>query len=47
MRGRVLDNVNFFQVNDISNISDEELYDRLLKEFPSWIDKAYEGGILV
>ena len=31
---------NFFSVNDIDKISDEELYDRLLNEFPSWIREA-------
>jgi vWA found in TerF C terminus len=44
--GRFVDNANFFQVNDISNISDEELYDRLLKEFPTWLDIAFREGII-
>lgn len=43
---RRIDNANFFQVNDIADISDEELYDRLLGEFPSWIDIALREGIL-
>ena len=40
MDGRFIDNANFFSVNDIDKISDEELYDRLLNEFPSWIREA-------
>ena len=36
--GRFIDNANFFQVNDIDQISEEELYDRLLQEFPDgWL----------
>jgi hypothetical protein len=44
--GTFVDNASFFQVNDIDDISDEELYDRFLKELPSWIEKAAKEGIL-
>lgn len=37
MEGRYVDNANFFSVNDLNEISDEELYNRLLKEYPLWI----------
>ena len=40
MGGRFIDNANFFQVNDIDRISDEELYKRLLEEFPGWLKLA-------
>ena len=46
MEGRFIDNANFFALDDISKISDEELYDRLLNEFPSWIKEARAKGIL-
>ncbi|GHB57136.1 hypothetical protein GCM10010347_29110 [Streptomyces cirratus] len=46
MPGRRVDNVGFFAVDDIDRISDPELYDRLLSEFPSWIRAAREAGIL-
>lgn len=52
VNGRYVDNANFFEINDLESISDKELYDRLIKEFPSWM-KAYSekkdtkrGGIL-
>lgn len=35
--GRVKDNANFFPVNNINRISDEELYSNLLKEYAGWI----------
>ncbi|MFE7928765.1 VWA domain-containing protein [Streptomyces sp. NPDC057456] len=44
--GRRVDNVGFFSVDDISTVPDQELYDRLLSEFPSWITAAGHAGIL-
>lgn len=46
MEGRVIDNANFFELNDLSHISDDELYDRILGEFPSWLKEAKRVGIL-
>lgn len=46
MSGRVLDNADFFPCNDISKISDEELYKRLLNEFDSWVVNARARGMI-
>ncbi|MFG2616744.1 VWA domain-containing protein [Streptomyces sp. NPDC048507] len=46
MTGRRVDNVGFFAVDDIDRLSDAELYDRLLSEFPSWTRDARRAGIL-
>lgn len=46
MQGRFIDNANFFSVNDINEISDEELYNRLLNEFPYWINEARNKNII-
>ncbi|MEV6211411.1 VWA domain-containing protein [Kitasatospora sp. NPDC051914] len=46
LSGRRVDNVGFFAVDDIDSISDPELYDRLLTEFPSWLAAARRAGIL-
>ncbi|WP_436771922.1 VWA domain-containing protein [Yinghuangia sp. YIM S09857] len=46
MPGRRVDNVGFFAVDDIVQVSDAELYDRLLSEFPSWIKAARAARIL-
>ena len=46
MEGRYVDNANFFQLNDIMSISDSELYERLLNEFPEWLKEAKQKGIL-
>lgn len=46
MDGRFVDNANFFQVENIENISDEELYDALLNELPEWLKEAKAKGVL-
>ncbi|MEX3713401.1 VWA domain-containing protein [Cytobacillus horneckiae] len=46
MGGRFIDNANFFAVDDLRNITDEELYERLLNEFPQWITEARSKNIL-
>ena len=46
MGGRFVDNANFFQLNDIDRISDDELYKRLLVEFPSWVKLAREKRLI-
>lgn len=46
MAGRRVDNVGFFAVDDMDQITDPELYDRLLSEFPAWIGEATRAGIL-
>jgi stress response protein SCP2 len=44
--GRVVDNAGFFAVTDLAKITDEELYDRLLSEFPAWLKAVRAKGIL-
>lgn len=46
LSGRFLDNADFFQLNDIARVSDNELYNRLLTEYPSWLVQAKQKGIL-
>ncbi|GGD73133.1 hypothetical protein GCM10010911_33740 [Paenibacillus nasutitermitis] len=46
MEGRVVDNANFFHLDDISAVSDEMLYDQLLNEFPSWLTAAKAKRII-
>lgn len=40
MGGRFIDNADFFQLNDVKTVSDSELYDRLLQEYPEWEKEA-------
>lgn len=46
MTGRVVDNCNFFALDDLHSVSEQELYDRLMAEFPSWLKEAKAKGII-
>ncbi|MDR1873605.1 MAG: VWA domain-containing protein [Synergistaceae bacterium] len=46
MRGRKVDNANFFSLDDIDRIDNTELYSRMLSEFPQWLKEARRAGIL-
>lgn len=46
MEGRFVDNANFFHIKDIEKVSDEELYNNLLNEFPQWLEEVKRKGIL-
>lgn len=46
LEGRVVDNANFIHILDVDTISDEQLYDALLNEFPSWLKEAKAKGII-
>lgn len=37
---RLLDNTDFFPIDDFQSVPDNELYDRLLVEFSDWLKKA-------
>ena len=45
MRDRLVDNANFFAVNDLMKIDDNTLYNRLLKEYPEWLNKIERPNI--
>lgn len=46
VEGRVVDNAGFFSIDDLSAISDDDLYDRVLSEFPAWLRAARAAGII-
>lgn len=46
MVGRVVDNCNFFAIEDPSTIDDETLYELLMNEYPQWVKAAKAKGIL-
>jgi hypothetical protein len=39
-------NVSFFSLNDISTISDNDLYNKLLAEFPNWYKESETKGLI-
>jgi hypothetical protein len=40
MPGREIDNANFFSIENLNAMKDEEMYSKLLNEFPGWIPQA-------
>ncbi len=46
MSGRVVDNANFFAIDNIDSLTDEQLYDKLLNEFPMWLKEAKAKRII-
>ena len=46
MTGRVIDNCDFFELDDLDDISEETLYENMLEEFPSWLVEAKRLGIV-
>jgi stress response protein SCP2 len=46
MSGRRVDNANFCHIEDLNKIKDDELYKKMLKEFPDWLRAAKQAGII-
>lgn len=46
IEGRIVDNANFFALDDFLNTTPSELYQLLLKEFPIWLKSARKVGII-
>ncbi|WP_084225279.1 VWA domain-containing protein [Paenibacillus pectinilyticus] len=46
MEGRIVDNAKFIHIKDIASISDEDLYNQLLNEFPLWLKAATDKRII-
>lgn len=46
MPGRVIDNANFFSVTDINHMSDNELYSKMMDEYPQWLIEAKTKNII-
>ena len=44
LSGREIDNASFFKARDIDRMSDDDLYDELLKEFPGWFLEMRKRG---
>lgn len=46
LSGRKIDNVNFFKVDNIRTISDQDLYNGLMAEYPGWVKLAKEHQLI-
>jgi stress response protein SCP2 len=46
MPGRYIDNADFFSVADPADLSDEQLYDLMMNEYPGWLQLARSQGLV-
>jgi len=46
LQGRRIDNADFFKIQDLNKISDDELYDKLMTEFPNYVIEARKEGLI-
>ncbi|KAB8044491.1 vWA domain-containing protein [Janthinobacterium aquaticum] len=46
LAGRHIDNANFFALNDLREITEAQLYDRMMQEFPGWLKQARSRGMI-
>ncbi|MGO4205415.1 VWA domain-containing protein [Rhodococcus sp. TAF43] len=46
MTGRTVDNAGFFSVNKVDSLTDAELYQLLLSEYPDWLRAARAANVL-
>lgn len=46
LKDRVVDNADFFSIDKIDSLSDEDLYNKLLNEYPSWLKEVRLKNIL-
>ncbi|MCC6374955.1 MAG: VWA domain-containing protein, partial [Moraxellaceae bacterium] len=47
LTGRYLDNADFFSVKTPQEYSDEQLFARLMNEYPTWIKQAQQKQLLL
>ena len=46
LEGRYVDNADFFSVKSLTQYSDEQLYEKFMNEYPSWLKAAKSKGLI-
>ncbi|MDX6206694.1 MAG: hypothetical protein QOF39_2751 [Frankiales bacterium] len=46
LTGRLIDNANFFSVEDPAQITDTEIFELMMEEYPGWLPQAKAKGLL-
>lgn len=47
LKGRFLDNVDFFEMNNPAQVPEAELYDKVMAEYPKWLAQAQAKNIVL
>lgn len=46
LKGRYVDNADFFKIQNINKVSDKDLYNCLLNEYPGWLTTIRKKGMI-
>lgn len=46
LTGRFIDNADFFAIDNLKSISEQQLYDKMVQEFPQWITLAKSHNMI-
>ena len=46
LSGRYVDNADFFSIDKLNDITESELYDKMMGEFPNWLKAAHSKGLI-
>lgn len=46
LTGRYVDNADFFSVSSLTQYNDDELYSKLINEYPNWLKQASQKGLV-
>lgn len=47
LTGRFIDNADFFAIDNLKSVSEQELYDKMVQEFPQWINLAKSHNMIL
>lgn len=45
--GRFVDNANFFSIDNLDSLTEQHLYDKMVEEFPAWIELAKTNNLII
>lgn len=46
LAGRYVDNADFFSIDKLNDLTESELYDKMMGEFPHWLKAAHAKGLI-
>jgi hypothetical protein len=46
LSGRYIDNADFFDIDNLKQLTEAQLYDKMMTEFPKWLENAHSKGMI-
>lgn len=47
LKGRYVDNADFFAARSLDSLGDDQIFDKLMNEYPKWLVEARQKGLIV